>query len=316
MELIRPMLAIAGMVPVARGDQFAYEIKWDGVRLITYATSRVTAYTRNDREVSGSYPELGELIDALGGRRAVLDGEVVAFNNAGVVHFGTLQQRMHVTDPAVVHELMVTVPVVYVIFDVLSLDGKKLIDQSYEQRRELLQNLDLAGPHVQVPLAIDGRLDHALKVSAHMKAEGVVAKRFGSRHQPGRRSPDWIKTKHIRMQEVVIGGWRPGAGGREGRIGSLLVGIPTKEGLRYVGRVGTGFTAKTLDHLAELLAPLATRTSPFIAVPRDVIRDAHWVRAELVGEVSYGESTTNGHLRHPAWRGIRPDKQPSEVIRE
>ncbi|MGH8420790.1 MAG: non-homologous end-joining DNA ligase [Pseudomonas fluorescens] len=312
------MLAVLGEVPPGRDDDYAYEIKWDGIRLISYVkNSTVRAFTRNDRDVTTGYPELQQLITVLDGRECVLDGEIVAFNAERVVNFGTLQQRMHVADPAAVRGLVTSVPVVYVLFDLLSLDGKLIINQPYEQRRTALTSLGLAAPSIQVPPAIDGTADHALAVSAHMRAEGIVAKRLGSPYLPGRRSPDWLKIKHQRMQEVVIGGWRPGAGNRHGRIGALLVGVPGPDGLRYAGRVGTGFTDTALTHLAEQLEPLATETSPFIApLPREVTRDAHWVQPALVGEVRYGEWTSEGILRHPAWRGLRPDKRPSDIAIE
>lgn len=318
MELLRPMLAVAGAVSAERSDDYAFEIKWDGVRLVTYAEgSRVQAFTRNDRQVADTYPEVRQLADLLGGRPAVLDGEVVAFNGEGVVHFGTLQHRMHIADPAVVQRLTVTVPVTYVVFDLLSLDGQPLINEPYERRRDALLELGLAAPQVLVPPTIEGDAGHALAVSAHMKAEGVVAKRRGSRYFPGRRSPDWIKMKHERMQEVIIGGWRPGAGNRHGLIGSLLVGIPTPAGLRYAGRVGTGFTDVTLRDLATRLAPLARDMPPFLPpLPREVTRDAHWVEPQLVGEIRYGEITTEGVYRHPVWRGLRPDKTPGDVTIE
>ena len=318
MSLIRPMLATAGEVPPGRSDEFAFEIKWDGVRLITYVDgATVKAVTRNDREVSATYPEIAQLADALDGRPAVLDGEIVAFNAESVVHFGTLQQRMHIADPAVAHRLMTTVPAIYVVFDLLSLDGEQLMGEPYERRRRALLGLGLSAPRIQVPPTIDGDAVHALEVSRHMNAEGIVAKRHGSRYYPGQRSSDWVKIKHQRMQEVVIGGWRPGNGRRHGTIGALLMGLPTSAGLRYVGRVGTGFTDGMLRDLAAQLEPIARDTPPFLPpIPADVRRDARWVEPRLVGEIRYGERTSDGIYRHPAWRGLRPDKSPGDVVVE
>ena len=143
-----------------------------------------------------------------------------------------------------------------------------------------------------------------------------MAKRVDSVYQPGRRALTWLKMKNHPHQEVVIGGWRPGQGRREGGIGSLLMGIPTPDGLRYVGKVGSGFDDRMLDDLMALLAPLARDTSPLVDVPREDARDAHWVEPELVGEVSYGELTEPGRMRHPVWHGLRPDKSPDEVVWE
>ena len=156
----------------------------------------------------------------------------------------------------------------------------------------------------------------ALDIAHELRLEGVVAKRLDSVYQPGRRALTWLKMKTTRHQEVVIAGWKPGQGRRDGGIGSLLMGIPTPEGLHYMGQVGSGFDDRMLDDLMALLAPLARKTSPLVGVPREDARDAHWVEPELVGEVSYGELTEPGRLRHPVWHGLRTDKTPDEVVWE
>jgi bifunctional non-homologous end joining protein LigD len=147
--------------------------------------------------------------------------------------------------------------------------------------------------------------------------EGVVAKQVESTYQPGARSRSWLKIKNLRTQEVLIAGWRPGQGRRADTIGSLLLAIPTGDGLRYAGKVGTGFSAATLRDLQRRLEPLATNHSPLgDDVPRADVRGTRWVRPELVGEVRFTEWTRDGRLRHPAWRGLRPDKNVDEVVRE
>jgi bifunctional non-homologous end joining protein LigD len=156
-----------------------------------------------------------------------------------------------------------------------------------------------------------------LEAAREQGLEGVVAKRRQSRYHPGRRSDEWLKVKHLQTQEVVIGGWKPGTGRREGMIGSLLLGLPGEQGLRYVGKVGTGFTEQALVDLGADLRGLEQQASPFSGtVPRADARDAHWVRPVVVGEVRFGEWTRDGRLRHPAWRGLRPDKAPQDVVRE
>jgi bifunctional non-homologous end joining protein LigD len=147
--------------------------------------------------------------------------------------------------------------------------------------------------------------------------EGVVAKRLESAYQPGARSRSWLKIKNLRTQEVLIVGWRPGQGRRADGIGSLLLAIPSTDGLHYAGKVGTGFTTATLQDLQRRLEPLAASLSPLgDDVPRADARDARWVRPELVGEVRFTEWTRDGRLRHPAWRGLRPDKKADQVVRE
>ena len=320
-ELVRPMLAVAGAMPPASEDpRWAFEMKWDGVRAVTYAEpGRVRVLTRNDREVARTYPELAPAGQLLGGVRAVLDGEIVALDKAGRPDFGLLQQRMHVTDPAQVRSLTERVPVAYLVFDLLHLDGRDLLDLSYDDRRALLEELDLgsAGGTFAVPPAFAGDGAAALATSHARALEGVVAKRRDSRYEPGRRSRAWVKVKHVRTQEVVLGGWRPGAGRRAGTVGSLLLGVAGPDGLAYVGHVGTGFTDAMLTDLDRVLTPMRRRTSPFTTqVPRPHARDAVWVEPELVGEVAFGEWTREGRLRHPVWRGLRPDKSPADAIRQ
>ena len=318
-DLLRPMLAVAGELPSGSQESgWAFEMKWDGVRAVVYVSGgRARVLTRNDRDVSGSYPELGRMAASLGVREVVLDGEIVALDPAGRPSFGLLQQRMHVTGATRVRELARTVPVSYLAFDLLYLDGHLLTGFDYDQRRSLLEALDLAGPRWGVPPAFSGHGAEAVEASLAQGLEGVVAKRRSARYDPGRRSAAWLKVKNIRTQEVVIGGWRPGSGNREGTIGALLVGVPRDGALVYAGRVGTGFSAATLADLLRRLRRLERATSPFGAdLPRVDSRGAVWVTPRLVGEVAFGEWTPDGRLRHPSWRGLRPDKSPADVAPE
>jgi len=317
--LIRPMMATLGTLPPPHEDErFAYEMKWDGVRAVTYLEhAEVRVMTRNDRNVAGTYPELGEVARALAGHDAVLDGEIVALVD-GRPSFGRLQQRMHVVKPAEVRLLVEQVPVAYLVFDLLWLDGADLTDRPYDERRAALEGLAIDRASVQVPPSFEGNGADAMRVSKETGLEGVIAKLRTSRYEPGRRSTSWIKVKNLVMQEVVIGGWQPGEGRRAGGIGSLLLGIPDADGyLEYVGHVGSGFTDAMLEDLRGRLNRLARKTSPFAApVPRADARDAHWVTPNLVGEVRFAEWTGDGRLRQPAWRGLRPDKAPADVVRE
>jgi bifunctional non-homologous end joining protein LigD len=321
MITIKPMLAVPGPLPeVAQEAQWAFEMKWDGVRAVVYAESgEVTALSRNDRDITASYPELASVRAALGQIDAVLDGELVAFDPAsGRPSFGTLQNRMHVADRATASRLAAQIPVTYVVFDVLRLQGESTIRLPYRSRRELLENLEIDGGSVQTTPVFYGHDTPARDVwqaSTEQGMEGIVAKVVDSPYDPGRRSPNWRKVKHFRDQEVVIGGWRPGAGRRDGRIGSLMLGIPEPGGLRYIGQVGTGFTDNQLDALGRLFGGLARPSSPFVGgVPNAVAAGAHWVAPTLVGEVAFGEWTADGVLRHPSWRGLRPDKAPEDVV--
>ncbi len=317
-ELIRPMLATLRSAPsAAEDDRYAYEMKWDGVRVVLYASGgRIRAVGRRDRDFTATYPELRGVGEALGTVQAVLDGEVVAFGKNGRVSFGALQPRMHVTDASAARRLAQHNPVTYLLFDVLHLNGHSTMDLPYTERRKLLESLELRGPHWATPPYFTGGGEHAVETSKAQGLEGVVAKRLDSRYLPGVRSADWIKIKNITSQDVVVGGWKPGTGRRERHFGSLLIGIPGEEGLTYVGHVGTGFSEEVLTELTARLKKLERKACPFVPPPpREHARGAHWVEPELVGEVAFGEWTDEGILRHPRWRGLRPDIAPEDVVR-
>ncbi|MGY4644175.1 non-homologous end-joining DNA ligase [Cellulomonas sp. URHB0016] len=317
-DLVRPMLAVPGELP-EDDEEWAYELKWDGVRAVAYvAGGQVRLMSRNDLDVTRSYPEVAGLGEQLGAVQAVLDGELVTFDERGAPHFGRLQQRMHVQDVNVARRLATTVPVVYLVFDVLHLDGRPTVDLPYDERRALLGGLGLTGRSWQTPAAFDGPGADVLSASRENGLEGVVAKRRSARYRPGSRSPDWRKVKHVRMQEVVVVGWRPGKGTRAETLGALVLGVHDDHGtLRPAGSVGTGFTRRALDDLLGRLRLIETPTSPFEErLPAAETRDVHWVAPELVGEVAFTEWTSDGRLRHPSWRGLRPDKGPAAVVRE
>ncbi len=315
-ELVRPMLATLRARP-ADDDNHAYEMKWDGVRVVLYVSGgRVRAVGRRDRECTVAYPELRGVGEQLGAVQAVLDGEVVALDKDRRISFAALQPRMHVTDGSQARRLAQHTPVTYLIFDLLHLAGHSTVDLPYTERRRLLESLELKGPHWQTPPYFTGGGDSAIATSRAQGLEGVVAKRLDSAYLPGLRSPDWIKIKNVATQDVVIGGWKPGSGRRTGTFGSLLIGIPGEKGLEYVGHVGTGFSDALLADLTARLAKLERRTCPFVPPPpREHARDAHWVTPKLVGEVAYGEWTPDGILRHPRWRGLRPDLTAADVTR-
>ena len=313
---IPPMLATPGDLP-SRDEDFAYETKWDGVRAVAYVDgSTVRLLTRNDLDVTAAYPELSGLAGALP-VQAIVDGEIVAHDARGKVSFGALQQRMHLRNRAQIERLVAEVPVSYCVFDLLYLDGHLTTGLPYEKRRELLLSLDLNGPHWTTPPHTRGGGARALATARELGVEGIVAKRLDSVYEPGRRSKAWIKVKNIATQEVLVGGWRSGQGSRAGTIGSLLLGLPSAAGLVYAGQVGTGFTREILADLDRRLRGLARKTSPFAdPLPSADARGAHWVTPKLVGEVAFTEWTRDGRLRHPAWRGLRPDKAPDDVVRE
>jgi bifunctional non-homologous end joining protein LigD len=312
-----PMLATSGALPAERDDgAFAYEIKWDGVRAISYISEgRMHVESRNLNDITNRYPEIHPMVEGLDGHRAVLDGEVVAFDESGRPSFGHLQRRMHLANEWEVRQRMGEVPIAYVLFDLLWVDGRDLMHRPYTERREQLQLLVRApGPCWQVSTFHVGDGKGLLEAARERGLEGIVAKRLTSGYEPGRRSRNWVKVKIQKAQEFVIGGWLPGEGTRTGHLGALLVGYYDETGLRFAGKVGTGFNEKTLRWFKDALAPLARDTSPFVdKVPWKLAR---YVEPKLVGEVEFTEWTHLDTLRHPSFKGLRDDKAPEDVGRD
>jgi bifunctional non-homologous end joining protein LigD len=315
-ERIVPMMAKPATDLPPNQRRWSFEVKWDGVRAIAYVQpGRLRLESRNLNEVTDAYPEIRGLIGALGMHEAVLDGEIVAFDDGGRPSFERLQRRMHVTSPSAVRRLQSSTPVVYAIFDLLYLDGHSLMDLAYSERRAKLESLELSGPAWRVPAAHPGHGTALLGATAEQGLEGVVAKRLDTRYEPGRRSGAWLKIKNTVRQELVIAGWIPGEGRRTARIGALLMGFYEDGAFRYAGRVGTGFTEKTLDDLRRRLAPLGREASPFDIAPK-LPREAVFVEPRLVAEIEFREWTTERVMRAPSFKGLREDKPAAEVVLE
>lgn len=307
----QPMLATAGQLPA--GGDWWYELKWDGVRAIADLRGpALRMFARRGPEITVAYPELASLAQVLTGRGAVLDGEVTVLDERGRPSFRALAERMHVRDPVRAARLAQTVPVTFLIFDLLTLDGAELCGLPYAERRSALDGLGLAGERWLVPPTFDD--GPATMAAAHeYDLEGVVAKRVTSVYRPGTRSPDWIKVKLERTGDFVVGGFRPGARA----LGALLVGVPTPDGLAFRGRVGGGISAASERELLATLGPLSAEESPFVGeLPREDSRGVTWVRPEVVVELRFSERTADQRLRFPRFLRLRPDKPPGEVIDE
>jgi bifunctional non-homologous end joining protein LigD len=319
-DVIKPMYAtLASSEGIPEEEDFAYEMKWDGVRAIAVVEGGSTRLiSRNGNDMSLLYPELGDLAEYVNADTAVLDGEIVALNTRGRPDFSLLQTRMKLTSAAEIEAVRRTTPVQLMLFDLLEFDGTPLLPLSYSQRREILEQA-VSPPedrHVQVPPQLEATFREAVEASRELGLEGIIAKRRSGKYLPGARSEGWLKIKHQRTQEVVIVGWRPGKGNRAHKIGSLLVAVPDGVNLKYLGRVGSGLTERDLAEVGLRLKKMGRKTAPLPGVPGPDAADAQWVRPALVGEVQYSERTGGGRLRHPVWRGWRPDKKPSDVVVE
>jgi len=302
-EGIEPMLAKPSSLP-SDDDAWAFEIKWDGVRTLAYVSGgHVQLRSRGGLDVTATYPELQEIGRALGMTEALLDGEIVALDDAGQPSFGTLQRRLNVASEAALRRLQRDVPVIYEAFDLLYLDGHATTALAYRDRRALLEGLDLAGKHVATPAAHVGDGQAMLDASRAQGLEGIVGKRLAAPYEPGRRSGAWIKLRNPQRVECVIGGYTRGESGRSGRLGALVVGVREPDGgLRCAGKVGSGIAGAALDEIEAALEPLRTSQSPFTAgsVPRGAIL----VEPRLACIVEYTEWTSSRTLRHPVFKGL------------
>jgi bifunctional non-homologous end joining protein LigD len=248
----------------------------------------------------------------------LLDGEIAVFGDEGWPKFEAIQPRMHVSSPSQAAMLAGQTPVMYLVFDLLQLDGRPLFDLEYSGRRALLEELGLSGRYWQTPPSFPGEdFAEVRAVSVAHGGEGVMAKRLDSRYLPGARTDDWRKIKNTRRQEAVVAGYKPGKGNRAGLVGSLIIGVNDVSGLIYAGHVGTGFTAETLRMLGGRLGPLLRADSPFAGpVPPEYARTAVWVEPRLVVDVTFDSWTKEGRMRLPVYKGLRDDIVPEEVIRE
>ena len=313
-----PMLATIGKPPARGLEEWAVEMKWDGVRAIAFIENgRLRLGSRTGKDITATYPELAGMARATGHKQAVIDGEIVAFSD-GRPDFEALQPRMHVSSAVQAARLAQLTPVTYLAFDVLQLDGRSLTGLPYSERHALLNSFFPNGSNWLSPPNFPGEdLDDVLTASAANGLEGVVAKRLDSRYEPGARTGSWLKVKNQLRQEVVVAGWKPGKGNRTGLIGSLLVGVQGERGLVYCGHVGTGFSDATLRMLTRKLEPLRRQDSPFAEpVPAEDARNSVWVEPRLVAEVAFDRWTREGRLRAPVYHGLRDDKDPADVVRE
>ena len=315
-----PMLATrGGRVPA--GEEWVHEVKWDGMRLLvevgddpggSRAGGTVRAYSRTGNEVGAAFPELAGLGSLPPG--TVLDGEAVALVD-GRPAFGALVERIHVRDARRVERLAAAAPVTFVVFDLLRYAGARLIDEPWSRRREVLESLPL-DPAVAILSATHDDGESLLEAVRAQELEGIVSKRRASRYHPGTRSRDWLKFPLRPTGSFVVGGYRHEVG-TDRRLGALLVGVPTPDGLRFRGRVGSGLAGRAGVRLFEQLRPLLREVSPFAGeLPRADVEGTIWTEPVLVVDVEYLVVTADGRLRQPSYRGVRADLTPSDLTLE
>lgn len=311
-RFVSPMAALlVGALPTGR--EWLYEAKFDGYRALALKDgANVKLLSRKGNDLTADYPAIRKAVAALTAKSAMIDGEIVAFDDSGRPSFQHLHHRS--AKPAAIR---------YFAFDLLHLNGKDLQAEPLEERRAALKRM-VAGSDVQFSEELPGTPDDVIQAVTHVGLEGVVAKRRDSRYEPGKRSGSWQKFKVQLRQEFVIGGYKP----EHANFQSIVVGYYENRKLRFAARVRAGFTAAQRAALFELLRPLKAETCPFTDLPSS--RTGHWgegitaedmkilkwVKPRLVAEIAFTEWTRDGNLRHSAFVGLRNDKDPRNVVRE
>ncbi|MCR6657120.1 MAG: non-homologous end-joining DNA ligase [Opitutus sp.] len=308
-----------GVQQIPPGD-WRLEIKFDGYRALAVVDDgKVELWSRNENSLTEDYPEVAQALAGLPCRSATLDGEIVALDEEGRPSFQRLQRRSNEADSG---------PLLYYLFDLLELNGERLIDAPIEERQKVLTKL-LANPSdpLRQSTVFDSTPDELLAHARKLGLEGIVAKAAGSHYEIGRRSGAWLKCRLSRDQEFVIGGFSPPGGSRK-YFGSILVGYYEGKRLIYAGKVGTGFDHKLLRSLHAKFTTLETADCPFDnlplehrsrwgqGMPRSEMARMHWVRPKLVAQIKFAEWTSEGLLRQPVFLGERTDKPAKEVVRE
>ena len=321
---VEPMLALLSAHLPNDGKRWAFEYKWDGVRAIAYHTPDAQGgwliESRNQLDITRRYPELDALHAALGKRTAVLDGEIVALDNLDRPSFQRLQRRMHVNDVAQIQRLTREVPILFVLFDLLYLDGRNLMSLPYADRRARLEELTLAGPHWQVTPSYVDRGEPMLDTARQNRLEGIIAKKLDSTYEVGRRSTSWLKIKIIQRQEFVIAGWTAESTGLRDRVGTMLLGYYDCDGrLHYAGHVGTGLSGAHHAPLVRQFEKLARSTNPFVEKLPAARRGGNrimFLEPRLVGEVEYRRWPEGGMVQQASFKGLRADKSARQVVKE
>ena len=303
------------------GDEWMFEVKWDGVRAICVCMDEETlVLSRNRRDITQTYPELHNLHDRLVALDAIVDGEIVALDK-GRPSFERLQSRMNLQNEHEIKRAVKACPTIYVMFDLLYLDGRSLLGEPLDERKKLLQEIVVPNDRVQVSHTEIGIGKALFQASRERGLEGIVAKKRSSPYRPGKRTREWQKIKTIHDADFVVGGWSRGEGSRSSTFGAILVGAYDEEdNLVFMGAVGTGFSDTRLKELLPQLKEHENPECPFaggLAAVRagrlgKPIRDPHWAEPVLVARVEYREVTSGWHLRAPSFKGLRTDKDATD----
>ncbi|MEA2435091.1 MAG: bifunctional non-ous end joining protein LigD [Actinomycetota bacterium] len=320
---LKPMMATLKEEPFD-DPKWIFEPKWDGVRALAVCQHDETMLlSRNSRDITKSYPELAKMHDRMVAIDAIVDGEIVALEGKRP-SFERLQSRINLHNERDIAKAMHDIPITFIAFDLLYLDGKSQIAKPIEERKALLSELVVQSERVQVSPFLEESGTALFETASEMRLEGIVGKKLGSTYRPGRRIKEWLKIKAIHSGDLVIGGWTPGEGSRSKSFGAVLIGAYEGADLRFVGSVGTGFSDAMLKAIYPRLEELETDDCPFVDDPTNtrsssfskIIHNPRWVKPELVCRVEFRELTSAGRLRAPSFKGIRDDIDPKECTFE
>lgn len=302
----KPMLAQSAEAPFNSKD-WIFEVKWDGIRAISYVNDDLSIRSRNDKELGHNFPELEELKDLAS--NTVLDGEIVVMKE-GSTDFQALIERSKVNSPRDIEYMSREFPATYVVFDILERIGKPLIDLPLIERKNILKETLKEGKHVIISLFVEEEGEIYYQEALKKGVEGIMAKKKDSPYTPGMRSNNWLKIKKLLSCDCVIFGYTAGEGNREETFGALILGLYERDKPAYVGKVGTGFSQTSMKNLMELFRRLETKEKTLEEV--DAPEKITWLKPELVCEIVYQTVTKDNRLRMPRFRVLRPDKSPLE----
>jgi bifunctional non-homologous end joining protein LigD len=310
---IPPMMAKTGEPFDSKG--YFFELKWDGLRaLLFFQRGKLELQNRNLRDVTNSYPELHSIAKNIRARNAIIDGEVVVLTEKGTPDFGRLQTRFGHIDPKQINIESRTNPTTYVAFDLLHLDGKDIIKEPLQDRKNKLRKLIVEGPHLLYAEHVETSGKKYYAEASRMGFEGIIAKDRTSQYIPGIRSSSWIKIKGTKTLDTVVVGYTKGEGARASTFGSLVTALYDQNGkLVHMANVGGGFNNLTLDELKPKLERLLTKTV-LIIEPFDAPSPIAWVKPRIVCEVLYSGITADKKLRFPRFSRLRPDKKPKDCV--
>ena len=307
---LQPMLAVASEPYDA--DDHLFEIKWDGLRCLAFCENGTRLQSRNLRDLTPRFPELAQIHSSTTGSNMILDGEIVTFFN-GKPSFLRLQPRIHARSESGIRAGLTKAPAVYIVFDLLFLNGQSLLEHPLEERRKLLAHVVSPGPVIQLSEITYGHGLALFAAAKDMGLEGVVGKHKNSIYLPGKRSKQWRKVKAVQLGYFLICGYTQNPTGRQD-LSALALAVPLGEKYGFYGLVGTGLSQNEINRLLSILTPLATKEPPIFAWPVKSPSGIRWVEPKIICEVEYLELTSDYHLRHPLYLGLRPDKERKDCI--